>query len=369
MIEIGKVLKRAWHILLNYRILWIFGILLAITAGGSNLESSSSYRLASGTNNAPPANISQYGPWGQEFSSWAEQNLSPLFTHPAEQVSTWIWIGAGILLFILICIAINAIIRYPSETAALRMVNEYEQTGTKVGFKQGWKLGWSRAAFRIWLVDLIISLPIILLVLVILGLGIWLFFSLTTGNGFNGLATGEIAMIAVIGFAFLLLFLFTILMVFLKLLRQFFVRKTALENTGVGDSFRQGWQMFKGNWKSAALMWLVMLGVGFGYGIVSFILLILMIPVFIILVIPSLIVGAIPGLLALGISSIFASGPLIWIIALLAAAPFFIMALGSPLMLVGGWVKIFESSVWTLAYREMKVLEGIGPTEVPVPVK
>ena len=33
MIDIGKILKRAWHILWNYRILWIFGILLAITPG------------------------------------------------------------------------------------------------------------------------------------------------------------------------------------------------------------------------------------------------------------------------------------------------------------------------------------------------
>ena len=42
MIDIGKILKRAWHILWNYRILWIFGILLALThAGGSGGNSSS----------------------------------------------------------------------------------------------------------------------------------------------------------------------------------------------------------------------------------------------------------------------------------------------------------------------------------------
>ena len=35
MINIGKILKRSWHILWNYKILWIFGFLLAITAGGS----------------------------------------------------------------------------------------------------------------------------------------------------------------------------------------------------------------------------------------------------------------------------------------------------------------------------------------------
>ena len=34
MIDIGKILKRAWHILWNYRILWLFGVLLALTSGG-----------------------------------------------------------------------------------------------------------------------------------------------------------------------------------------------------------------------------------------------------------------------------------------------------------------------------------------------
>ncbi len=43
------------------------------------------------------------------------------------------------------------------------MVDEYEQTGTKVGFKQGWKLGWNRRAFRMWVIDLVVSLPVILL--------------------------------------------------------------------------------------------------------------------------------------------------------------------------------------------------------------
>ena len=29
MIDLGKIIKRAWHILWNYKVLWIFGILLA----------------------------------------------------------------------------------------------------------------------------------------------------------------------------------------------------------------------------------------------------------------------------------------------------------------------------------------------------
>ena len=31
-----KILKRAWHILWSYRTLWIFGLILALTASGSS---------------------------------------------------------------------------------------------------------------------------------------------------------------------------------------------------------------------------------------------------------------------------------------------------------------------------------------------
>jgi len=164
---------------------------------------------------------------------------------------------------------------------------------------------------------------------------------------------------------FLFLFAFIILMVFLGLLRQFFMRVAALENAPVGESFRQGWQMFKSNWKSAALMWLIMLGIGIGYTIAGFILIIILIPIFVITGLAGLIVAAIPALIAFVIASLFTSGPLTWIIGILAALPFFLLVLGSPLFLIGGWMQIFHSSVWTLIYREFKILDAVTPDEIP----
>ena len=46
MIDIGKILKRAWYILRNNKILWIFGILLAITFFGRGAGSNGSTRNA-----------------------------------------------------------------------------------------------------------------------------------------------------------------------------------------------------------------------------------------------------------------------------------------------------------------------------------
>lgn len=35
MFKIDQILKRAWEILWNYKVLWIFGFLLALTGAGS----------------------------------------------------------------------------------------------------------------------------------------------------------------------------------------------------------------------------------------------------------------------------------------------------------------------------------------------
>jgi hypothetical protein len=173
------------------------------------------------------------------------------------------------------------------------------------------------------------------------------------------------SIVATIGCAFLFILAMIVLGVLLSLLREFFIRKAVLENAGVRDSFRQGWEMFKRNWKSAGLMWLVMLGIGIGSGIVMVIVFFLLIPAYIIMVLPAAIVAAIPGLVAFAITSIFASGPLAWILGLLVAVPFFLTVVFAPLAFINGWYIIYSSSVWTLTYREIKALDTVAPVSLP----
>jgi hypothetical protein len=370
MINFGKIIKRAWQILWSYKVLWIFGILLAITAGGINTSGSGgtnyqfSNPVASGV--TPPKLTGQPGVWLQEFNTWAGMNLDPLFNHPEQHVATFIWIGVGILLFALVTGALMSLVRYPTETAVIRMVDEHEQTGTKLGFKQGWKLGWSRRAFRLWVIDLIIAVPCILFVGLLAGLG-WVIYS-NVKSGATGLAVGGI--IAIVGCGLVFLLGFIAFMVLLTLLRQFFIRQAALEGATVGDSLRSGWAMFKRNWKSAVLMWLIMLGIGIGVGIAGLIAFFLLIPAYVVLLIPALLIAAIPGFIAYGIASIFTNVTLLAIIiGLIAALPLFFTVLFSPLLLVSGWYKIFDSNIWTLTYREMKVMENNIPPAIPAPAK
>jgi amino acid transporter len=365
MIDIGKIIKRAWHILWNYKVLWIFGLLLALTAGRGGGNGSSYQFSGSDFQNGYHPNNYNAPESLQAFNDWVEQNVVPLLSHPERYVPTLIWIGVGFLLFILFISVIFAVIRYPSEAAVIRMVDEYEQSGTKLSFKQGWKLGWTRRAFRMWVIDLVISLPALLVVGFFIGLGVLIYTSIRSGSDFAAIGS----VVTAIGCTFLFLFAFILLMVFLNLLRQFFIRRAALEDARVGESFRQGWVMFKRNWKSAALMWLVMLGINIGFGITTMIIFFLLIPVMIVMILPAAIVAAIPGMIAFAITSIFASGPLAWIIAAIVALPFFVMVVFTPLMLISGMYMVFDSNIWTLTYREMKALERNLPIEVPAPVE
>jgi hypothetical protein len=375
MIDIGKILKRAWHILWNYRILWIFGLLLAITSGGGssgNGGSGNSGYQFNGSNSNPGINWNS-SPFLQDLYNWFQQDIVPLAAHPDQHIATFVWIGVGLLLLFLVVGVIFAFIRYTSETAVIRMVDEYERTGEKVGFRQGWRLGWNRRAFRIWVIDLIVSLPVLLLLAVLGGLGLLAFLGARGGHG----AAVAASLIAAIGCAFLFILAFIVFAVALSLLRQFFIRKAALENAGIGESFRSGWGMFKRNWKSAGLMWLVMIGIGIGVGIAGIIVFFLLIPAYIVLALPAAVVALIPGLAVFGITSIFASGPLAWILGVLAALPFFFLIVFAPLALVTGWYKIYSSSVWTLTYREIQALESVAPAagnvtppaDLPAPVK
>ncbi|HTX93202.1 MAG TPA: hypothetical protein VMC09_18450 [Anaerolineales bacterium] len=368
MIDIEKILKRAWHILWNYKVLWIFGILLVLTAGGrgsTHFGSNSSYRFNDGgyqgANGYHGLNPST-NPQVQQMNMWFQQNLEPLYFHPAEHIATFVWIGVALLLFCVIIGALFALVRYPAEAAVIRMVDGYEQNGEKVGFGAGWKLGWNHRAFRMWWIDFLIQgLPGLVLVLLIGGL--------VAGIVVKAIHTDPTSMWVTLGASILamivLALVFGLGLAFLRLLRQFFWRKLALNDLGTRAAFQSGWAMFKRNWKSGALMWLVLFGLGIGFFIAYAIALFILIPIFILLCIPALIVAVIPGLMAFGIASLFASPLVAAIIGGICAVPFFFLVVGSPLLLLQGWFQIYESTVWTLTFREINALESVAPAKVP----
>jgi hypothetical protein len=357
MFDIGKKISRAWYTVWNYKVLWIFAFLLAL-AGGSTINGGGGGGGGTGyrSNTNPMEQFHWDRPqldrnmpaWMHEGVNWFETDVIPLFT-PDRIVGTIIW---TIVILFAIGIVVNlllALVRYPTETSLMRMVDQYETDGSKMKFKAGWSLGWNVRAFRIWVIDLIIGAPGLLIAL---GFAIGgAIFALNAVKGDFSFAPGMVGLMILAGFLVLLL---VIVMIFVGLWRQFIVRAIAIDGASIGEGFKQGWSMLAHNFKNAFLTWLVMVGLKIGFGIAFFISLLVLLPAMAIMMIPGAVVGAIPGAIAFGITSIFSSGVAAWIVGGLVGLIFFFTVVGSPATLVSSWFDLFASSIWTQTYREMK---------------
>ena len=360
-----KILKRAWYILWNYRALWIFGLVLALAAGSSagGRGSNSSYQFNQGEQATPQNMQEAFRDVQRELTRLFQQGI-PDINISGQALTTFLWILAAFILLLLVVGIIVAIARYVSETAVIRMVDEYEGSGTKMSVAQGIRTGWSSTAWRLFLINLIVNLPAIALVLILLSAGVGAYFAIVNGNA-NFAAVSVISLI-VLGFA--AIFLVVIVTILLRLLRQFFWRICVLEGAGVGESLRGGFALVRENWKSVGLMWLVMIGLGIVWAVASIVLIILTIPVVIVTVALAIAVAAIPFLLLAGAFSLFLTGPLPWVAAALFILPLFLTIGFSPWLLLGSWQAVFTSTVWTLTYREIKALPAITPAAEIEPV-
>ena len=361
-----KILRRAWQILWSYRALWVFGLVLALATAGSSGGGNNSVQYQSDGNNHQPTPQSM-----QEFFSDFNREMDKLFREgipevdiTGEALTAFLWIVGIFVVIMLVVGIVVAIARYVSETAVIRMVDEYENTSVKMTVRQGVRIGWSRTSWRLFLINLIVNLPVIFLVLILLVAGVVIYLSITNGNA-NFAAASVVTMI---GLVFLVIFAVVILTIVLHLLRHFFWRVCVLEDVGVGESLRRGFAMVRENWKNVGLMWLVMIGLGIAWIIVSIIAIIITIPVVIVTSFIGVVVVAIPGLLLVGLFSLFLGGPLPWIAGGLFVLPLFFVIAFSPWLLLGSWQTVYTSTVWTLTYREIKALPAITPQTEVVPV-
>jgi hypothetical protein len=363
-----KILRRAWYILWSYRALWVFGLILAIAAGSSAGQGSNNgtrYEQSSGQNTqvTPQSMQEAFREVQREVHKLFEQGI-PDMKISGEALTTFLWIIGAFVLVLLAVGIVVAIARYVSETAVIRMVDEYEANGNKMSVRQGFRIGWTRTAWRLFLINLIVNLPVIALVLVLLIAGISVYFSVVNGSA----NFAAFSVVSAIVLAFITIFVVVILTILLHLLRNFFWRICVLENAGVRESLQRGFAMVLENWKNVGLMWLVMIGLGIVWAIASIILFIITIPIVIMTAIIALLVVALPFLLLVGAFSLFLNGVLPWVAGGLFMIPLFFTIAFSPWLMLGSWQTVYTSTVWTLTYREIKALPAITPPAEVVPV-
>lgn len=356
-----NILKRAWNIVWSYRVLWVFGIILALTTGGSNW----SFPNNNAGDGPVQWNIEDkdfFKDFDKEFEHFFrdfERDLERDFdiSDVSGVIGTLIVVGITLACVIVILSIVGTIARYVAETALIRMVDDYEETGKKQSVRQGFRLGWSRTALRLFLINLLIDLPfalvfVLLFVLAFAPLLLWI-----TGSEVAGI----LGTVATTGLFFLLIFLAILIGVTLRLLKRFFWRACALERLGVIDSIRQGFDVVKRHWQDVLVMWLIMVGVSIGWAIAMVLSFILLFPIIILLIAVGIIVGGIPALLVFGVTSLVFGGAMPWILAAMIGIPISILVVAIPWLFLGGLMEVFKSSVWTLTYRELRALERVEP--------
>jgi len=340
----GKVLKRAWEILWQYRVLWVFGVIVALAAAGAG--GTNFYTFDGGDGREAPFGVEGW------TRSWELTEVVPQAAQAwAAVAGTILAIVLGLACLVVIITVVKIIFLYIAETALIRMVDDYEQTGQRVGFRQGLRLGWSRTALRLFVIDLLSKLPgmVILFLLMLLGMGVFAWLTLLR----DAAVLQGIGIVAAVGVAFLVILLSIVIALAVSLVRPMIFRLCAVEEVGVIDSLKKGFAFIREHITDVVLIWLIMIGLQIGWGLA-------LIPVVLFLVFVGAILGGGLGLLVGGLASLAVKGAVPWILGTLVGLPIFILVLAAPLAFLNGLAEVFKSSVWTLTYREMRALEAVG---------
>ena len=321
-----RILRRSFEITWLYKALWVFGIILALTAPGGGGGNGGSSGGGGGSSFIGPHTA---GPWNP---------AALLDLNPAAVTALII---AAVVLSIALAVLFT-IGRVVSETAVIRMVDRYEASGEKLSVGQGFRLGWSRAAFRIFLIDLLLGLGAFLLILLVLSLTLVPLLGFRTGNeaiGFlSGMTTAMLLALAVL--------LIIVIVVVLAVVLQFFHRAAALENLGVFASIRRGWAVMRAHLGDTLVLALLLFALGLALAVV-------IIPLVLLFVMGGAALGGIPGLMAGLLSSLFMEGEAPVVVGVLVALPIFLLVVTVPMLFISGLTKVFTANAWTLAYREM----------------
>ena len=122
-------------------------------------------------------------------------------------------------------------------------------------------------------------------------------------------------------------------------LGQFWSCEIAIADRNLGESITTGYRLVRARLKDVGVMWLLMAAIGLGFGLV-------MLPIFFVVIMLALAVGG-----GLGYALFRLTDSVLW--AAFVGLPPFLLIMLVPLMFIQGIYLVFESSTWTLTYREV----------------
>ena len=373
-----KILKRAWQMVWTCRALWLFGAILALTTATAvypgpwrNQENTDEWIkikfTESFTIKLPGEGLTIDLSTPERVSIWLDSGKSPREVRDIEEFLNEvispnilpILIGTAAILAALILL--GTIARYVAETAMIRMVDKFEETGAKLSLRQGLGLGWSRRAGRLFLLDLSVYLLAALTFILVFLLALSPLLLIATGN-IPAIVLGAVGTFGLLGLASYMLFAGS---VFLSLVMQPVKRACILDNLGITASLRKGFKVLRENPKQVITVWIIWIGIRILWIPLSFVLMILTAPLLLLTILLGMVAGAVSGIVVAGFSSLFVGGATPWIMGAIVAIPIFILIIISPMLFLGGLVQVYLSNLWTLSYRDLRGKEA--PMRAPLP--
>jgi len=347
-----RILKRSWQIFWSYKVLWVFGFILALTT-------------CSGARGLPPNSDGNQGityeVGDQEFfSASSVDELENDLRELGREINDGLLVElrevfiaiAAVIVVVLLWITVASLLRYVTETALIRMVDGYEESGKPVSFRKGFKLGFSRGAWRIFLIDVVVRFPVYILFIALFALSLLPLLLWLTGDT----AAGVFGLGASATMFLILVVLAIIIGVAVTLFTQFFRRVCIIEGEGVFASIGHGFSMAIENPKEVIFTGLIVLGIQIAGFLVFIPLLIVIIPLVLVFILIGLVAAGIPVALIGGLGSLLFGGPIPWIVAGAVGLPILITFMVAPFTFINGLIEAFVSIVWTLTYRELKGL-------------
>ncbi|HJR80476.1 MAG TPA: hypothetical protein VJ821_10415 [Anaerolineales bacterium] len=287
----GEVLTRAWQINWKHKVLWIFGIFAGCGRGGGG---GSGGGQVSGSGDQP---FPQFEQFFQQMGQWIEENP---------------WIVAVVILLVIVLVIVSIFLGTIGRIGLIRGTYQAETGTERLNF--GEVFSESMPYFwRVFGLSLLIFL-IALVVFIPLVLGGTLFSALTAGIG--------------------LLCLFPLICLLIPLLWALSVVieqanvAIVLENLGIGDGFRKGWEVVRANVGPIVLLTLIIF---IGSGVVGFLI---ALPI-------------IAAVFPLIFSAASNNTTPIWITVICCTVYFPI------LLLLSGILNAYVQSVWTLTYMRL----------------
>jgi hypothetical protein len=314
--DIGNVLSRAWQIIWKHKVLWIFGILAGCSGGGGGSGNGfrSSYR-----GNLPQ----QWEPFAQQF-----QNI------PQWQIA--IIVGV-IILIILFLVVVGIFLSTIGRIGLVRGTQQAESGAASLTFGELFS-GSMPYFWRVFGLNLVVGLAVSIIAILIALMAV-LGTVATLGLGLFCIIPLVCVLVPVLWFVGVIVEQASIAIV--------------MENLGIMDGLRRGWEVVRANLGTMIVMALILvLGVG---GIGGFII---ALPVALIVL---------PALIGVAINEGRVTGG-----SLVLAGVCFIAYL--PVLLVlSGILRSYIESAWTLTFMRLTAkpvaptepVEPAAPTELP----